>query len=287
MDEPRTNGKIDKQLPTMKDSKYTISRKSELIKSDAFLEAQLDEAKLNQSLRSNKTGPTITLTNEVGAGAHTLARRIAERLNSVSQKNEIPWTVYDRELIDRVLAENRIHPFLANYLNEEPRSYMRDLVDELLGERPTSWNLAPMVAETVLQLAQAGHVILVGRGSNYITSRLNNVLRVHLSAKESWRVERVKQGFSWTSEQALEFVRKGDRGLAGYSRQHFGKDVNGQEGHDLTIRTDRIGLDLAEDLIVLAATKKLRGFGESLRQTPAVDFEDRSMAYELPAGLLE
>jgi len=46
----------------------------------------------------------------------------------------------------------------------------------LFGLRPPSWVLVPQVAETILHLADAGHVILIGRGAAVVTRAMPNVM---------------------------------------------------------------------------------------------------------------
>ena len=79
---------------------------------------------------------------------------------------------------------------------EDRRSYIKDVMEELVGLRPPSWVMASQVAETILHLVEAGHVILVGRGASFITARMPNVFHVRLIASLPKRVERPDSGGS-------------------------------------------------------------------------------------------
>ena len=58
-----------------------------------------------------------------------------------------------------------------------------------MGLHPSSWTLVQQTNATILQLAQMGNVILVGRGATVITSKLNNVFHVRLVGSLEKRIE--------------------------------------------------------------------------------------------------
>ena len=76
---------------------------------------------------------------------------------------------------------------------EERRSYIQEVLEDQMGVRPPSSVLAPMIAETVLHLVSAGHIIVVGRGANIITRRMPNVFHVRLIGSLPQRIERLRQ----------------------------------------------------------------------------------------------
>ena len=112
-------------------------------------------------------GPAITISNQAGAGAHEIATQLAGLMQAGEPKGTTRWTLFDRNLIEKVLEDHHLPQTLAEILPEERRSLIQDTIDDLMGLRPSSWALRQHVTETVLHLVAAGRVILVGRGSNF------------------------------------------------------------------------------------------------------------------------
>jgi hypothetical protein len=108
----------------------------------------------------------------------------------VESKGTFSWTVFDRHLLEKVPEEHELPKALAKFMPEERRSFIQDAMEELVGLRPPSWVMMPKIA--VLHLADAGHVILVGRGANCITAHMPNVFHVRLIASLPKRLERMQ-----------------------------------------------------------------------------------------------
>jgi len=194
-------------------------------------------------------GPAVTIAYQTGAGAHDIARRLTGILQAFEPKGSAPWAVFDRELVEKVLEEHHLPSRLAKLLPEERRSYIRDVMEEFVGLRPPSWVVEPLVAESILHLAEAGQVILVGRGASVITARMPNVFHVRLIASLARRIERVQTLEHLAPEAAARFVARSDRGRGRYVRAYFHSRVDDDLQYHLVINTDRIPLPEAAQLI--------------------------------------
>ncbi|HVM47364.1 MAG TPA: cytidylate kinase-like family protein [Candidatus Acidoferrum sp.] len=219
---------------------------------------------LEQSAREGHwphPGPAITLSYQTGAGAHEMAEELALILQRHESTATPAWTVFDRELVERVLEDHQLPRSIARYMPEDRRSFIRDVMDELVGLRPPSWVLVPQIAETVLQLAEAGRVILVGRGASFITARLPNVFHVRLIASLPTRIERVRKAENLPPREAARLITRSDRGRGRYVKAHFHGRVGDDLQYHLVVNTDRIPLPEAAELVAEAAR---RSFHESL-----------------------
>lgn len=272
----------------MTPSIYPFSRESDLEQCRAFVAGHLRTQALDPAPNGHLSegGPAITLTHEVGAGAHTLAPRLAARLDALSIASKVPWTVFDRDLLDRVIREHGFLKFFRKVVPEEHRTYVRDVLEELLGLRPPSWEYVPKVAETILHLAWAGNAVIVGHGANFITAALPNVLHIHLCAEEASRERRMQNHFRWSSGYARDFVRKTDRDYRDFVRQHFGLEADDLHHFDLVLRTDRLGLDLAEDIAFRAASQYFESFSGGPDRSAETESIPETNPYELPTALL-
>ncbi len=158
-------------------------------------------------------GTVVTVSYQTGAGEHEVAKRLAEILQSAEPKGAVPWTVFDRQLLEEVLKEHHHLPeTMAKFMPEDRRLFIEEEMHELLGLHPPAWVMVPYVAETVLHLADAGHVIMVGRGASFITARMTNVFHVRLIAPLPNRIERVRKVEKLSQKEAAKFIAAKDRG---------------------------------------------------------------------------
>src|SRR5687768_13994114 len=119
-----------------------------------FIGAQLKPDDTSGRLRpGGKREPAITISRQTGAGGMPIAEHLAEYLQSHGPKTQRPWTVFDKNLVDQVLADHKLPRELARYMPEDRISQISDMVEELLGLHPSSWTMLRQSTETVLHLA--------------------------------------------------------------------------------------------------------------------------------------
>jgi cytidylate kinase len=195
--------------------------------------------------RQGERPPAVTISRQTGAGAHAVAEKLAAYLQTRGPKDEVPWTVFDRELVEKVLEEHNLPQELARYMPEDRVSRIDDMMEELLGLHPPSSILVRQTTETVLHLAELGRVILLGRGANVITRKLPNVFHVRLVAPLPKRVAYLQEVQHLSRRAAEQFVAREDRGRARYLRRYFDADIDDPLLYDLTLNTERITFDEA------------------------------------------
>ncbi len=138
---------------------------------------------------------------------------------------------------------------------ENKRSYVDDVIDDFWGLRPPSWVLVPQVAETMLHLAQAGHVILIGRGATVVTAQLQNVFHVRVVASLASRIEHVQQTHKLTAKAAADFVEKEDRGRRRYVQANFHARVDDELLYHMVVNTDLLPYADAVEVIAEGARR--------------------------------
>ena len=216
---------------------------------------------INCQLRPGVTGarvrpavrPSVTISRMSGSGGRTIASQLAEHLQAQAPV-DCRWTVFDRNLIQRVLEEHHLPQRVADFMHEDHKSMFEDMLEEMLGLHPSSWTLFQQTTETILRLARMGYVILVGRGANVITSRLDTVFHVRLIGSLARRTERVMEVYDLDRHDALELIQQQDKGRRRYFKEHFGKDIDDPLLYHLIINTDSIPYDhtarlLAEEVV--------------------------------------
>lgn len=216
-------------------------------KSGSFVASHFREPeKLPVSGRSISSGPAITIAHQTGSGAHEIAELLARLLQGMEPYGARPWMVLDRQIVEKALEEHHWPSALARKMPEDRRSYLDDTLDDLFGLRPPSWVLVPQVVETISHLAEAGNVILIGRGATLVTARMSNIFRVRLIASLTTRIQRVQDSLKLTPLAAAQRVKREDRGRARYVRANFHARLDDDLLYHLVVNTDRVpGMDAA------------------------------------------
>jgi len=203
-----------------------------------FINCQLNPETRRQ-FAGNRPRPTVTLSRQIGSGAMVIAGELAEYLQCRAPA-PCQWMVFDKNLAEKVLEEHQLPKEIARFMPEDRVSAIHDAVEEMLGLHPPSRTLLQQTIETILHLAELGHVILVGRGANIITRRLNNVFHVRLVAPLEHRIEQVMARSQLDDKAAREFIRKQDRGRKRYLKNYFHAGIDDILQYDLVVNTARI-----------------------------------------------
>jgi cytidylate kinase len=138
---------------------------------------------------------------------------------------------------------------------EDRVSAINDAMEELLGLHPPAEDLVQQTTETVLKLAEMGHVILVGRGANVITAHMNHVVHVRLVGSLERRIARVQEYHQMDRRAALAFIQTEDAGRARYLKKYFGKQIDDPLLYDLTLNTDHLTNREAAEMIAVAVVE--------------------------------
>ncbi len=227
------------------------------------------QAFINCQLKPSRTGDAappelqrwhaVTISRQTGCGAKAIADDLAEYLQSHSGRKAQPWMVFDRNLVEKVLEEHNLPASMANYMKEDRISELEDIMEELFGLHLPKWLLVRKTSETILHLANLGHAILIGRGSNIITSKLPFVFHVRLIGSLDKRVERLRQERRQTEKAALQFIRTEDNARRRYLKKYFGRNADDPMLYHLVINTDLVSSDTAAAMIGGAVLENAAG----------------------------
>jgi hypothetical protein len=220
----------------------------------SFINCQLGPKRTAARGEAAKAFRAVTLSRETGSGAHVIAEALAAELAGRDKTVGRPWTVFDRELVTRVLEDHNLPAKMADSIPEDRMTELQDAVHELFGLRPGSWALVQQTSETILRLVELGNVILIGRAANIVTRSRDDVLHVRLVAPQAQRVQRVQQDRDMTRKTAVAAVRREDLGRGRYVKKYFEADINDATLYHLTLNTGLIPpgrvVELLTDLVL-------------------------------------
>lgn len=214
-----------------------------------FINCQMEPAKAGQRLRGVSIRPAVTISRQAGCGALVVAKKLAALLQLETPSDDPPWTVFDRNLMEKVLEDHNLPTRLAQFIPEDRATELQDITNEFFGLRPGSWTVIQQTSETILKLAELGNVILIGRGANIITGKLPHVIHVKLVAPLEARLQHCQEHYGMTARAAREFCQREDEGRRRYLKKYFQANVDDALLYDMTINTGAVSFDTAAGLI--------------------------------------
>lgn len=225
----------------------------------SFINCQLQPADGRARFTGNgDRARAVTISREAGCGALVVAEKLAKLLQTSSPKGAPPWTVFDRNLMDKVLEDHNLPARLAQFLPEDRTSQVQDIMDDLFGWRPASGTIVQQTSETILQLAEMGQVILIGRAANVITAKLPHVFHVRLVAPMGKRVEHARAFYGMSEKAARDFILREDGGRKRYLKKYFDAQIDDPLLYHLTINTGLVSFEAAARIIADAVIEQIR-----------------------------
>jgi len=200
--------------------------------------------------------PCITISRLTGSGSYEISEKLINILQAKTKEPEESWTYFNKELIQKVTEDVGLPKVFTNYFVEDKYSHIDDAVNELLGVRPSAWTIVHKTTEIILQLAKYGKVIIVGRGSNIITSNLLNSFHIRLIAPIERRIKHVQDVFKYSKTEALEYIKREDTSRSKYLKSHFFRDPTDETLYHLIINTGKLSYEETATLISNAVFEK-------------------------------
>jgi len=196
--------------------------------------------------------PCITISRQTGSGSYEVSEKLINILQKKTKDPDNPWTYFNKDLISKVIEEFKLPKVFASYLMEDKYSHISDAVNELFGVKPAEWTIVHKSTEIILQLARYGKTILVGRGSNVITSKLPNSFHVRMIAPIEHRLKHVQEVFKYSKPEAMEYIKREDLNKHKYLKSHFFREPEDATLYHLTINAGKFSYE--ESALVIADT---------------------------------
>ena len=181
---------------------------------------------------------TITLSRQLGSRGDEVAQAIAEHLG---------YRVVYRDLINAA-AQRAGTPELAlevldvlGLLQTHPTSQARHAFQQALHE-------------LMVELADQGKVIIIGRAGCVLLRERPDVFHVRLVAPMTQRIERIAQQRALSPAAAQAQVEASDQTRRAYLRQHHHANWDDPHLYDLVINMEKLTVDGAAALVCLACT---------------------------------
>ena len=184
------------------------------------------EMDLEARSQAKKSRSTITLSREFGCEAYPVAERLRELLEKKSGET---WVVMDKSLLEQVAKNHNLSEDILQKLGEKNL-----FLDEMLATFSPRWKSDKdhfrLLCRHIVSLASAGNVIIVGRGSAFITQSLKNCHHFRMFASLKYKICSISSRLNITSEEAEKMIAKKQR-----QRDTFIRDFLDRDAHDLSV----------------------------------------------------
>jgi len=191
--------------------------------------------------------PFITVSREPGSGGALIAQKVAEKLG---------FELIDKQIIEQIAKSTRKRKIIIRGIDEKARTSIEDLVHSFLNRDYVSdYKYIVELSKVILTYAHKGHVVILGRGANFITPDSKG-LHVRITAPVEIRRIRAIKFDNLTAREARENIYKREKDRVNFIKRYFKKDAKRSSYYDLVVNTAYLNLDDAADLIVEAFYKK-------------------------------
>ena len=190
----------------------------------------------------------ITISREFGSDGRTIGKKVAEQLR-------IPC--YDSELIQKIAQESG---FTESYVRNADESASSGFLGSAFSSRtfgPTNedylWSIQQKV---ILDLAEKGPCVIVGRCADYVLRENKNCLHVYVYANHFTRMDRIIKQYGVDPAKAADTLVKQDKQRANYYNFYSNQKWGNPENYDLLVDSSAFGIENSIDLICQAVEMK-------------------------------
>ena len=183
----------------------------------------------------------ITISREFGSGGRTIGKMVSHKLGIAC---------YDSELIQKTTAGSG---FDENYIkNADERlsgNFLSLLASRAFG--PTNEDyLWKVQCGIILELAEKGPCVIVGRCADYILRDKADCLKVFIHADMSFRAERIVRVYGESEASPEQRIKDKDKRRAAYHRFYTNMKWGHAQNYDIALNSGTLGLEKCADIIV-------------------------------------
>ena len=190
----------------------------------------------------------ITISREFGSGGRTIGRLVAQKLG-------IPF--YDKELVDQVALESGFAPkFVEEHGEHSPGTsflsyaFASQGVPGVMNGLSTTDFLWSIQCNVILQIADQGPCVIVGRNADYILKDREDVLHAFIHADVPFRADRIVRLYGESEKKPEARLQEKDKRRKVNYQHYTGRDWGDVRNYDICLNSGNIGVEACADLIV-------------------------------------
>ncbi len=199
------------------------------------------------------TSKIITISREFGSAGRTIGREVAKWL-------DIPF--YDKELVEQIALNSGFAPTFVEENGEHSPTrsrfaylFSQQTAPGLGGGMSTADILWTVQCNVIMELADKGPCVIVGRNADYILKDRPDVLNVFIHADMAKRADRIVRLYGESEKSPEARLQEKDKRRKVHYQHYTGRTWGLANNYDLCLDSGRLGIDACVDIIVSQAQK--------------------------------
>ena len=194
----------------------------------------------------------ITISREFGSGGRTIGRMVAEKLG-------IPF--YDKELVEQVALESGFAPtFVEEHGEHSPGksffsyAFAPQGIPGVMNGLSSADFLWHIQCNVILQLAEKGPCVIVGRNADYILKDRADCIHAYIHADIPFRADRIVRLYGESEKSPEARLQEKDKRRRVNYQHYTGRDWGIAQNYDICLNSATIGIEECADIIVKMVT---------------------------------
>ena len=190
----------------------------------------------------------ITISREFGSGGRTIGHLVAQKLG-------IPF--YDKELVDQVALESGFAPkYVEEHGEHSPGrsllsyAFAPQGVPGVMNGLSTADFLWNIQCSVILQLADQGPCVIVGRNADYILKDREDVLHTFIYADMDYRADRIVRLYGESEKSPQTRLQEKDKRRKVNYQHYTGRTWGQSQNYDICLNSGVLGIEHCTQIIV-------------------------------------
>ena len=195
----------------------------------------------------------ITISREFGSGGRSIGHMVADRLG-------IPF--YDKDLVQEIAVESGFAPkFVEEHGEHSPGNSLLSYafapqgVPGVMNGLSTADFLWNIQCSVILQLAEKGPCVIVGRNADYILKDRSDCLHAYFYASKEFRADRIVRLYGESERSPEARLNEKDKRRRVNYQHYTGRTWGMSQNYDICLNTGVLGLEQCADILVGAVLK--------------------------------
>lgn len=196
----------------------------------------------------------ITISRQFGSGGRSIGKMVADKLG---------YAYYDSELVDKVAKETGFDPEYIKDAGEYAPgksilsyAFASPTVRGAMGSMSAADYLWSAQCRIIMELAEKGNCVIVGRCADYILRERDDCFNVFVYAADNYRAKRIVELYGETDKAPLKRLNEKDSKRKVNYKYFTGREWGISENYHLSIDSSHFGHDETAEIIASLARLK-------------------------------
>ena len=219
----------------------------------------------------------ITIARGFGSGGKQIGLALSKQLGIPCYESQIlsmasNYSGINKDLFFQVDEKLRGYHLIKRLMKSANKD---DIVEPTDKSFISDVNLYNIQAKIIKELAKQQSCIIIGKCANHLLRDYENTVSVYIEAPRAFCVKNVIERLGVTEEEAHRMIYQTDRYRADYYKYYTGGETwTNPELYDMTLNSDRMGMDKCTELIIQYLKIKL---GEDILDKKGTAENDKAL----------